>query len=53
MKKNKKENQKIVLERKSKSGKKQFHEPSIRVYSKLEDITLFTSVSNVSGTTFF
>jgi len=33
--------------------KKPFNEPRIKIYSKLEDITLFTSVSNVTGTTFF
>ena len=33
--------------------KKPFIQPDIKVYKKLEDITLFTSVSNVSGGTFF
>jgi len=43
----KKESQSLPLK------KKTFKEPEVKVYSKLEDITLFTSVANVSGGVFF
>ncbi len=44
----------VKEERLSESGgKKPFEEPKIKVYKKLEDITLFTSTQNVSGGTFF
>jgi len=33
--------------------KKPFIQPEVKVYKKLEDITLFTSTANVSGGVFF
>ena len=45
--KRKKDNQSIQLK------KKTFKEPEVKVYRKLEDITLFTSTQNVSGGVFF
>jgi len=36
-----------------KTAKKPFIKPEVKVYKKLEDITLFTSTQNVSGGTFF
>ena len=42
------------MERKVKDIKKKpFVEPVLKVYEPLVDITLFTSVSNVTGGTFF
>jgi len=52
----KKNNNKIVTRLKADSlseKKKPFIQPEVKVYSKLEDITLFTSVANVSGGVFF
>ncbi|MBI5373847.1 MAG: hypothetical protein HZA77_00320 [Candidatus Schekmanbacteria bacterium] len=44
---------KINKSEKEKERKKKFSEPELFVYDNLSDITLFTTASNATGTSFF
>lgn len=53
MNNNRKEKQGVTPKASVSPKKKPFVEPKVKVYSKLENITLFTSTLNASGGTFF
>jgi len=40
-------------EKEKENKKKKFREPELLVYDNLSDITMFTTASNASGSTFF